>query len=80
MDAMQVLRSLRTSKHGDRQLTMNDLTEWELLFRYKFGRNTINFKKCKITNIIRDDTGMTNGQVITQTFHSILIRFFFINI
>jgi len=27
MDDMQVLRSLRTNNHRDRQLTMNDLTE-----------------------------------------------------
>ena len=39
---MQVRMSLRTNYHRDRQLTMNDLTEWELLSRYKFERNTIN--------------------------------------
>jgi len=42
MDDMQVLRSLRTNTHRDRQLTMNDLTERELHSWYKFGRNTIN--------------------------------------
>ena len=62
---MKVLRSLRINNHRDRQLTMNDLTERERLFRYKFGRTTINKKKCKITNIIRDDIGMSNVQVIT---------------
>jgi hypothetical protein len=39
---MQVRMSLRTNYHRDRQLTMNDLTERELLSRYKFERNTIN--------------------------------------
>ena len=38
---MQVLMSLRTNNHRDRQLTMNDVTERERLSRYKFERNTI---------------------------------------
>ena len=45
MDAMQVLMSLRTNNHSDRQLTVNDLIEREPFSRYKFGRNTINKKK-----------------------------------
>jgi hypothetical protein len=39
---MKMLRSLRNNNHRDRQLTTNDLTEWERLSQYKFGRNTIN--------------------------------------
>ena len=58
---MQVLMSLRTNNHRYRQLTVNDLTEREPFSRYRFGRNTINKKKCKITNIIIDATGMFNG-------------------
>jgi hypothetical protein len=44
---MKVLRSLRNNNYRDRQLTMNDLTERERLFRYKFGRNTINGKNIR---------------------------------
>ena len=71
---MQALMSLRTNNHRYRQLTVIDLTERESFSRFRFVRNTINLKKSKITNMIIDDTGMFNGQVIThQTFHSILI-------
>ena len=62
---VHVLMSLRTNSHSDRHFTMNDLIEREPFSRYKFGRNIINQEKSKITNIIRDDTGMSNGQVIT---------------
>ena len=65
---MQVLTkcmSLYTNNHHYRQFTVNDLTEREPFSQYKFGRNIINQEKSKITNIIRDDTGMSNGQVIT---------------
>ena len=61
---MQVLMSLRTNNHHNKQLTVNDLTERKPFSRYRFGRNT-KLKKCKITNIIINDTGMFNGQVIT---------------
>jgi hypothetical protein len=44
---MQVLMSLRTNNHRYRQLTLNDLTEREPSFRYRFGRNTINFKNVR---------------------------------
>jgi hypothetical protein len=39
---MQVLMLLRTNNHRCRQLTVNDLTEWEPFSSYRFGRNTIN--------------------------------------
>ena len=42
MDAVQVLKSLRTNNHRYRQLKVSDLTEREPFSGYKFGRNTIN--------------------------------------
>jgi hypothetical protein len=45
---MQVLVSLRTNNHNYRQLTVNDLTEWEPFSRYKFGRNTIKLKNVRL--------------------------------
>jgi hypothetical protein len=39
---MQVLKSLRTNTHRNRQLKVSYLTEREPFSGYKFGRNTIN--------------------------------------
>jgi hypothetical protein len=44
---MQVLMLLHINNHRYRQLTVNDLTEWEPFSRYKFGRNTINLKNVR---------------------------------
>jgi len=65
---MQVLMSLRTNYHHYRQLTVNDMTEWEPFPDIDLGEIQY-IKKCKITNIIIDDTGMFNGQVILSSFH-----------
>ena len=44
---------------------MNNLTDRELLSRYKSGRNTIYTKKSNITNIIEMTQGISNRQAIT---------------